>query len=304
VKNDQARRAHYGPLPAGRYQFHVKASNAEGVWNEPGASLVLVVVPPLWRTWWFLTLAGVFVVGSTWALARFISTQRLRARLRHAEQQHATERERARIARDMHDEIGSKLTRISFLSEIAYAKAGTSAVAEPVEAIASTSRRLLQTLDELVWAVNPRNDTLEYLVGYLEQHAREYFRATSIECTLSVPAQLPPTSLTSEVRHNVFLAFEEALNNTLKHADATRVQVSMGAVRKTFEVRIHDNGKGFAPYEPLQEQNGLHNMRQRLRSVGGECEVASQPGSGTTVTLRFPLAGATSPSAGSINIPA
>jgi signal transduction histidine kinase len=192
----------------------------------------------------------------------------------------------------MHDEIGSKLTRISFLSEVArHAGAGTPAVAQPVEAIASTSRQLLQTLDELVWAVNPRNDTLEYLAGYFEQHAREYFQATSVECALHVPAQLPHASLTSEIRHNVFLAFEEALNNALKHARATRVQVSMRTGPKTFEVCIRDNGKGFAPSESLPEQDGLRNMQQRLRSVGGECEVASQPGSGTTVTLRFPLAG-------------
>jgi signal transduction histidine kinase len=295
VQNGDVRHAHYGSVPAGRYQFRVQASNADGVWNDTEASLAFVVIPPFWRTFWFLTSAVVLVIASIWASARFISTRRLQACLRAAEHQQAMYRERARIAQDMHDEIGSKLTRISFLSEVARAGAGTAHAAQPIEAIANTSRSLLQALDEIVWAVNPRNDTLEYLAGYLEQHAREYFRATSVECTLQMPAQIPAASLSSEVRHNVFLAFEEALNNALKHARATRVQIIMRPGPETFEVRIQDNGQGFGPSESLPEQDGLLNMRQRLHSVGGECEVASQLGKGTAITLRFPVGVAVRP---------
>lgn len=297
VQNREARFAHYGPLPPGRYQFHVRAGNASGGWNETGASLAVWVAPPVWRAWWFVTLSAFVIVAGVWALARFISTRRLQARLRAAEQQHATDRERARIAQDMHDEIGSKLTRISFLSEIArHAGAESPAVAPPVEAIASTSRELLQALDEIVWAVNPRNDTLEQLAGYLEQHAREYFQGTSVECEIHVPAQLPRASLTAELRHNVFLAFEEALNNSLKHAHASRVQVTMSLAPGTFEVRVQDNGKGFALVpNALPGQDGLRNMRDRLRAIGGECELDSRPGGGVAVTLRFPLAETSAP---------
>ncbi len=292
VQDDTARFAHYGPLSPGRYQFRVHARNAGGVWNEAGVSLAVWVAPPVWRAWWFLTLCVFVVVAGIWALARFISTRRLQARLRAAEQQHATDRERARIAQDMHDEIGSKLTRISFLSEIArHAGAESPAVVPPVEAIASTSRELLQALDEIVWAVNPRNDTLEQLAGYLEQHAREYFQATSIDCEIHVPARLPRASLSAEVRHNVFLAVEEAMNNSLKHSQATRVQVAMSVEAGAFEIRVQDNGKGFDGVPTaVPGQDGLRNMHERLRAVGGECEVDSRAGGGVTVTLRFPFA--------------
>jgi signal transduction histidine kinase len=292
VESDVARRAHYGPLPAGQYRFRVIAANAEKVWNENGAALGVIVTPPIWRAWWFLTLLGAATAASIWAAARYISTRRLEARLRAAEQQHAMERERARIARDMHDEIGSKLTRISFLSEVArHSGAQTAASTPPVEAIASTSRELLQSLDEIVWAVNPRNDNLEQLAGYLEQHAREYFQGTNCECRIAVPAQLPEAPLSAELRHNVFLAFEEALNNSLKHAGAHNVAVDMTVNHRWFEVRVQDDGRGFDPDKTTgPQEDGLRNMRERLEGIGGICEITSRPGAGTVVAFRFPLA--------------
>lgn len=290
VDGGLARRAHYGPLPPGQYRFHVIAANANGIWNEVGAFQPLVVVPAVWRSWWFLTMIGMVAAGGVWAAARFISVRRLQARLRIAKHQHAMERERARIARDMHDEIGSKLTRISFLSEVARNPQAEIPASEQIDAIASTSRELLCSLDEIVWAVNPRNDTLEQLVGYLEAYAREYFQSLPLECEILVPARLPPVPLSAEVRHNVFLAFKEALNNVLKHAQATRVGVAMSLEKQSFEIRVRDNGRGFGAGSNLRpEQDGLLNMREHLRSMGGICEITSQPGCGATVHLRFPL---------------
>jgi len=291
VEGGVARRAHYGPLPAGNYRFRVIAANAEGLWNEQGASLDLVVTPPLWRAWWFLSLSSAGLAAGIWATARFISTRRLEAKLRAAEHRHAMERERARIAQDMHDEIGSKLTRISFLSEVAQGAGGEGAAASPsVEAIASTSRELLQSLDEIVWAVNPRNDNLEQLAGYLEQHAREYFQSTSCECRIHVPTKLPGVALSAELRHNVFLAFEEALNNVLKHARAHKVNITMRVEQEFFEVRVQDDGSGFSPAAKDQPgHDGLVNMKQRLKAMRGDCEILSQPGVGTTVVLRVGL---------------
>jgi ligand-binding sensor domain-containing protein/signal transduction histidine kinase len=292
VQGDEARRAHYGPLPPGEYRFRVIAGNANGAWDEIGAFKDFVVVPPMWRSWWFLAVDVVVAVAGIWAVARFISVRRLETRLRVARQSHAMERERARIARDMHDEIGSKLTRISFLSEVArHAGAETPAAAPPIEAIASTSRDLLSSLDEMVWAVNPRNDSLEQLAGYLEVYAREYFQAVSLDCQIQVPAQLPRALLSAEVRHNVFLAFKEALNNVLKHARASHVVVVMSLKSQVFEIRVRDDGSGFA-VAPKPGRNGLINMEARLRAAGGTCEIVSQPGSGATVWLRFPLGGA------------
>ena len=185
-------------------------------------------------------------LGVIWLVVRYVSLRRLRAQLKESEQRRAMERERTRIAQDMHDEIGSKLTRISFLSEVA--RSGGASPGEDgtaVEAIADTSRELLQALDEIVWAVNPRNDNLEHLAGYLEQYAREYFLQTPVECVITVPPSLPAVELTAEVRHNVFLAFEEALGNTLKHANPSRVNITMTVRGEEFEIVVQDDGRGF-----------------------------------------------------------
>jgi len=295
VESDTARRAHYGPVAPGRYRFRVTAANADGVWNEVGDSISIIVVPPFWRAWWFLTLVGLGTVGVIWAIVRYVTFRRLRAQLRRSEQQHAMERERTRIARDMHDEIGSKLTRISFLSEAARnATVPDNPAAPQVEAIANTSRELLQALDEIVWAVNPRNDNLEHLAGYLEQHAREYFQGTAVDCAITVPDQLPEVPLSAELRHNVFLAFEEALSNALQHAGATRVGIDMTLKPHAFAILVRDNGAGFVcPAAPSNSgrHDGLRNMRDRLRAVGGRCTVTSEPGKGTSVCLEFPLDG-------------
>src|SRR6201999_1823585 len=155
--------------------------------------------------------------------------------------------ERMRIARDMHDEMGSKLTKISFLSEHAQVDVESNGpFAGKMQAIAQTSRELLQTMDEIVWVVNPRNDTLENLTAYLSHYAVEYFQNTSVECDLRLSPEIPNHPLSSEARHNLFLTFEEALNNVLKHSGATHVKVDMAMVGTEFELKTTDNGKGFA----------------------------------------------------------
>jgi ligand-binding sensor domain-containing protein/signal transduction histidine kinase len=287
-----ARRAHYGPLPPGRYRFRVIAASADGVWNEDGASISLVIPPPIWKAWWFIALCSFSLVGCIWLLVRYVSLRQMRAQLKESEQRRTMERERTRIAQDMHDEIGSKLTRISFLSEIARQdRKAADESSDTVEAIAGTSRELLQALDEIVWAVNPRNDNLEHLVGYLEQYAKEYFQMTPVECSVIIPPILPTVELTAEFRHNVFLAFEEALGNTLKHADPKRVRIEMNIRDDVFVILVQDDGKGFTSAKPGAKpgRNGLLNMQARMGTIGGECETDSHPGEGTKVYLKCPL---------------
>ncbi len=174
-------------------------------------------------------------------------------------------------------------------------------LAGKIGAIAETSRDLLQTMDEIVWVVNPRNDTLEHLTAYLSHYAAEYFQNTSIECELRLPQTISHFPLSSETRHHLFLAFEETLNNVLKHSEATKVKVEMVLNAPKFEIVVTDNGRGFdpagkpAPSLPLRDPrgarvgNGLKNLRQRLTDIGGECLIRSQPGLGTTVTMAIRL---------------
>lgn len=295
VDDAGVRSARYGRLPAGHYRFRVAARNADGGWQE-ASSFGFIVPAHLYFQPWAIFLYVLAAVALVAGIVRIVSHRRLRNALARLEQQQLLERERMRIARDMHDEMGSKLTKISFLSEHAQVDANADGpLAKKIDSIAQTSRELLKTMDEIVWVVNPRNDTLENLTAYLSHYAVEYFQNTSIECELRLAQEIPHCALSSETRHNLFLTFEEALNNVLKHSAATKVKVEMSVAALEFEMKITDNGRGFEmsalPAKNGQGRggNGLKNMRQRLAAIGGECFISSQPGVGTTVAVRIAL---------------
>ena len=284
----------YGPLLPGSYRFHVLAANSDGIWNETGASVAFIVLPFFWQTWWFKTLLIAAVCGGLALALR----RRHRLELERLERRHEMERERTRIARDMHDEIGSKLARISFLSEIV--KSGATDIHRAdgvVDSLARTARDLLQSLDRMLWAINPRNDSLETLSAYLNRYAAEYFQNTPIRCRLAFPKDLPAIQLSADTRHNIFLAFEEALANTLKHSAATQVGAELTCQNGTIEISVTDNGTGFNVEKPTGtaangepgEHLGLSGMCHRLHSVGGECQIKSSPGNGTLVKFILPL---------------
>jgi signal transduction histidine kinase len=238
----------YGRLPSGTYTFHVTACNAEGVWNEQGASLAFIIPTPLWRASWALALYGLAATLAAAGIVRLVSHRRLRRRLAGLEQQQAMERERMRIARNMHDEIGSKLTKISFLSErLKVESKPTGPAGDQVDSIATTSRDLLKALDEMVWVVNPRNDTLEQS-GLLPEPVRQgVLSRHSRRMRFAGAKRIAALNMSAEYRHNVFLAFEESLSNVLKHARASRVEVQIQVESGILRIRISDNGLGFAP---------------------------------------------------------
>jgi ligand-binding sensor domain-containing protein/signal transduction histidine kinase len=299
VDDAGARVAHYGHLPRGNYRFRVAARMGDGPWLEAGEPFGFTVPTPIFFQTWAIGLYVIAAISLVAGTVRIISHRRLRRTLARLAQERSVERERMRIARDMHDEMGSKLTKISFLSEHVQMDVLPAGPAlEKIQSIAQTSRDLLQTMDEIVWVVNPRNDTLENLVAYLSHYAVEYFQNTPVECELRLPQELPQYPLSSEARHNLFLTFEESLNNVLKHSGATKVKVAMSVEGHEFDIKITDNGRGFqAPPPPAangeaatgRRGNGLRNMRQRLTTIGGACVVTSQPGGGTTVTLQIRL---------------
>jgi ligand-binding sensor domain-containing protein/signal transduction histidine kinase len=299
VDDAGARLARYGSLPRGNYRFRVAARLGDGGWLEERNAFSFRIPTPFYFQMWAIGSYVILAVLAVALIVRIISHRRLRRRLARLEQEQSLERERMRIARDMHDEMGSKLTKISFLSERVQMDAGSvGPAAEKIQSIAQTSRDLLKTMDEIVWVVNPRNDTLENLVNYLGHYAAEYFQNTTIECELRLPQDVPQHPLSSEIRHNLFLTFEEALNNALKHSGATIVKVAMSIHALAFELKVSDNGRGFAAGAPPGAEgsrrggrggNGLKNMRQRLAAVGGRCLIASQPGAGTTVTIQIQL---------------
>ena len=294
VEANSRRTALYSFIPPGEYRFRVIACNANGVWTENSADLSLTVLRHFWQAWWFIGLVGFIVIISTAGVIRFIERRQLQAKLRLLEQERALEQERTRIAQDLHDEMGAKLCRISFLSE--HARSGNLVPGEmekQISSISEASREVLHSLDEIVWAVNPRNDTLEHLASYVGQYAQEYFQMTGIECEMDIPRQLPPYPLSSQVRHHLFLAVHEALTNILKHSGATRAKVSMTCRDSSFEVTVSDNGEGFkrsvASLTVDGSGDGMKNMHWRLSSIGGECRAESPPEGGTTIRFILPL---------------
>ncbi len=292
------RAAFYPYLPPGDYRFHVAACNSDGIWSGNDPELEVIVLRHFWQAWWFLTLAGLGLMVSVGGAVRIVVKRKLHRRLKLLEQERALERERTRIAQDLHDEMGAKLCRISFLSE--HARRGDLPARElkdQITSISDASREVLHSLDEIVWAVNPQNDTLEHVASYIGQYAQEYFQMTGIRCELDIPAQLPAYPFSSQMRHHLFLAAHEALTNILKHAGATQTKISVVINDATFTIRISDNGKGFdvAAVESKTEPgsatagDGLVNMRRRLTDIGGQYRIESVPGQGTTVTFVIPL---------------
>lgn len=290
------RTAPYSYVPPGQYHFRVVAGNSEGAWNADGDSLDVTIARHFWQEWWMVTLGGLGILALVGGGARFVEKRKLQRRLRRLEQERALERERTRIAQDLHDEMGAKLCRISFLSE--HAKRGASAPGELQSQIASISdaaRDVLHSLDEIVWAVNPHNDTLEHVASYLGQYAQDYFQLTGIECEVDLPTQLPAHPVSSQVRHHLFLAVHEAFTNILKHSGATHSKMTISCDSSEFVINVEDNGSGLngavskSGEDASAAGNGLANMRQRMADVGGDCRIESQAAQGTRVRFVFPL---------------
>jgi signal transduction histidine kinase len=284
------RYAKYPRLSAGTYRFEVKAFNGEGSWNQSGATLDITVLPYFWQTWWFITPAILLSLGVVAAAVRYIEKRRVQRQLARLQRERAVEYERARIARDIHDDLGANLTEITLLSELAQSvDAPAHEVQTDVRRIAEKARALTHSLDEIVWAVNPRNDTLDSFVTYACIHAEDYLKTASIRCRLKAPESLPAHALETSIRHGLFLVVKEALNNVVKHAAASEVILSFAVRGNILEVMIKDDGRGFDKAAGLAAGkrigNGMLNMRQRMRDIGGTLDLQSTPGQGTMVRI-------------------
>jgi ligand-binding sensor domain-containing protein/signal transduction histidine kinase len=277
-------------LPADDYRFQVTACNEDGVWNSNPATLVIIIEPPFWRAWWFLTISGAALLGAIVGTVHFLSTQKLQRQLAQLKQQEALEKERARIARDLHDQLGANLTQVSLLGELVETDKD---LPEEVEAharqISTTARETAHALDEIVWAANPANDTLEGLITYTCKYAQEYLAVAGLSYRLEAPEKLPPVSIPPEVRHNIFLAFKESVNNVVKHAHATAVKVRVRLAPNRFIIEIEDNGRGVAEADKAKGRNGLRNMSQRMEDVRGEFSLEPGAEGGTLIRLTAPL---------------
>jgi signal transduction histidine kinase len=282
--------AKYRFLRPGVYRFQSQAVGHSGEPLGQISELPLVVLAPLWqqpRTWLF----GAFgVVGAVALAVRSVTQRRMQRKLSDMDRQRALERERARIAQDIHDDLGSGLAQIAMLSELAQGDAPDNATIHPLlNEISARARAAGRKLDEIVWAINPAHDSAEDLVGYLARFAQDYLTLARIRFRLDVPASLPDIVLTSSQRHQVFLAAKEAIHNAVKHGSATEIGVKVRVEEGSLVITVADDGCGFADTEQTAGSRGSASMRRRLEKLGGRFGRESRVGVGTAVTFTLPL---------------
>lgn len=286
VETGVTRRANFTNIPPGEYVFKVSARRPEQEWTSEVAAVAITVLPFFWETTWFKLLISIVILGLIFLTARYYSTRALRQRLRELEAQRALDQERARISKDMHDEVGASLTQIAILSELLGRNLEDRAAVESyLKNISTTAQDVVGSLDEIVWFINPRHDTLESLMLYLREYLANYFEPIDIACRFDFPEGFPLLTLAADTRRSIFLVAKEAANNIAKHAQAHTVAVSAALDKDTLTLSIHDDGCGI-PSEHLSAfGNGLKNMQKRMEEIGGTFGIAAVHGQGTWVKI-------------------
>jgi signal transduction histidine kinase/ligand-binding sensor domain-containing protein len=273
----EQRSVHYAALAPGQYRFAVRAINSYGEASPVPASVEFQVVAPLWRRAWFhgfllaMTIGGAILVHRA-RVARLLEIERVRMR----------------IATDLHDDIGASLSQIAILSEVAHQRAAGSTAREPVVRIGAISRELLDSISDIVWAIQPHKDHLSDLKQRMRHFAADVLSHGNVEMHWSVPDSGRDPELNTELRRQVYLIFKECINNIARHSHATETHIDLKIVKRQLALEVRDNGCGIECQDG-HNGNGLESMRLRAARLGGELQVRSAKGQGTTVILRAPL---------------
>ena len=257
--------------------------------------------PPWWTLKHLLTVVGlllsVLLVALVWIklLRRQVAerTRQLEAQIgerQRVEQQRAVEHERTRMAQDLHDDLGAGLTEVNMLGSLARSSTTTADEKNKyLDQLTGVARRLVTSLDEIVWAVNPRNDSLASLASYFASYAQQFLELAAVNCGLDIAENLPRCPLNSKFRHALLLAFKEALNNIARHAGASEARLQIRVEGEDLVLAVTDNGRGLTAREPGPGADGLSNMRERITALGGRCDIQSEGQIGTTVQFRVPV---------------
>ena len=284
----------YPKLKAGNYFFRVAAVHPNGEPTGVEAVLPVVITAPLHQHWEFwLAMALVASTVGAWA-GRLTIQKRMQHRVAQLERERDMERERERIARDLHDNIGAGLTEIAMQSDLVLSEleqGPTEQTLQRARRIRHSATDLARCVDEIVWAVNPANDTLKRFVSYLTQCTAQFLEAAEVSVRFEIPHSLPVLTLAGKVRHSLFLSIREAVNNAVKHAQASLVRLEIHCENQELHIVIEDDGLGFipGPKGETNTHNGLGNMRRRMEEINGRFHLTSQPGKGTRIDFFAPL---------------
>lgn len=284
------RQAFFTHLPHGSYKLKVVAITPDGTESEQAAVINFTILPYFWQTLWFQIIAAAAIIGFITFYLRFYFRQKYKRKVKIIEAEAALERERMRISKDMHDELGASLTKISLMSDLA-----TRNLAKPdqlkndLNTISSASRNVASSMDEIVWAVNPKNDTLEKTIYYIVQFIEDYLSSTEVELSIDIPNKIPEIFVHAEVRHNLFLVIKESVNNIVKHAEASRVELKIMIETAGINFLLQDDGKGIDFSSIDQFSNGLTNMKKRIEDFNGTFKISKNEPSGTAINIHLPL---------------
>lgn len=267
----------YSNVSPGRYTFKVKAANNDDVWNNQGASLIITISPPFWKTWWFITLCVVVIIIIGYSLYNYRLEQLLQV-----------ERLRTRISTDLHDDIGSTLSSISILSELVLHKKDKEQADEMLNEIKDNAISLMEKMDDIVWSINPKNDSLEDLLSRITRFASQLFEAKNIEHTITIQPDIKDLKLSMESRQHLYLMIKETINNIVKHANCTNASITASCKDHLLNVVINDNGKGFKT-DKNHSGNGLINLKERGAKMGANIQIESMPRRGTSVAISIKI---------------
>jgi signal transduction histidine kinase/ligand-binding sensor domain-containing protein len=275
-------------LAPGIYTLMVRAEFPDAMYSPQQSSLSFVILPPWWRTWWFSTCMVILLVALiTLIISTYVKRKLVRQRS-ILEKHQAIQKERTRIAMDMHDDLGSGLSSIRFLSEKVRRNTFSDITKTDIDKIVSSTGELIDKMNEIVWAMNEKNDSLADLLTYIRSYAKEYCEENGLPCEIRLPENVPDVFVSGEIRRNIFLTIKESLHNIIKHAMASKTQIEFH-INAGLAASIRDNGRGFDINETKKksEGNGLKNMRKRIESIGGHFKIYN--GQGIVIEIEIPL---------------
>jgi signal transduction histidine kinase len=277
----------YSRIPPGQYHFHLRMKDARGVISPYTKTLDIEIKKAFWQTTAFILFMAALLILAIWLAIREWFAIKIRKQRRVFERQQAIEKERTRIATDMHDDLGAGLSRIKFLSEtIGMKKQMQQPAEEEIQSIAGYANEMIGKMGEIVWALNEKNDSLSDLLSYTRSYAVEYLYENNIDCEVHMATEFPGIFVSGEFRRNIYLAIKEALHNIVKHARANKVVIKI-FIDRWLTISIHDDGIGFDAGHIRPFSNGLNNMKKRMTEIGGKLEMVRDKG--TTVVLSAPL---------------
>ena len=275
---DRQKLVNYSLLPPGKYVFNVYCENIDGVRSRDITTLIIHIKPPFWKTWWFLSLMGLAFFG----LLYFIHRLRINRIL-------AVENLRNRVARDLHDDMGSTLSTINILSTMAKSKLNTDnvRVSEYLGKISDNSQRMMEAMDDIVWSIKPMNDSMQKITARMREIATSVLEAKDIDLDFRTDPSIEEVKMDMEARRDFFLVFKEAINNIAKYSHANKAQVHLALHHHRLIMIVQDDGIGFDIDKA--DGNGLGNMYKRAASLKGRIQIQSKPGEGTRITLNIPV---------------